>query len=95
MHETAPNSPYSITYTPATPAPQSTIHRQQRWVIPAFAARGTTLGTLQQALNDAKAAYHRSSDQVGGGSAEDAITVRLEGDALVIGFESRSGVDAS
>jgi len=85
---------YSQMLYPAPTPPSFTVRRQQRWVIPQFATRGTTLWTLQQAITEAKAAYHRSSEQTGGPTAEDAITARMEGDDLVVAFESSSGVSA-
>ncbi|KOX10182.1 hypothetical protein [Nocardiopsis sp. NRRL B-16309] len=80
---------------PIPSPPASTITRQQRWVIPGFGARGVTMWTLQNVLNEASAAYERSQEQTGAPAAADAITARVEGDSLVVSFESRSGVSAS
>lgn len=77
------------------PTPQATVHRQHRWVIPGFGARGTTMRTLQEVIGEAAAAYQGSQEQVGAPAATDAITARMEGDSLVISFESRSGVAAA
>jgi hypothetical protein len=74
------------------PTPQAaTVHRQHRWVIPGFGARGVTMWALQQVLNEAATAYQRAQDHVDAPAAADAITARMEGDSLVISFESRSG----
>ncbi len=80
---------------PVPTPPASTINRQQRWVIPGFGARGVTMWTLQQVLNEASTAYERSQEQTGAPAVADAITARMEGDSLVVSFESRSGVSAS
>lgn len=84
----------SFTKIHSTPAPSGTVHRQRRWVIPGFGARGTTMWTLQEVFGEAAAAYQKSQSEKGAPAAADAITARLEGDDLVISFESRSGVAA-
>ncbi|PRX91959.1 hypothetical protein [Allonocardiopsis opalescens] len=76
------------------PAPQSTTVRQQRWTIPDFAARGTTLWTLATVTAEARRVYQESQAQVGAAPADDAITLTLDGSDLVVSFESHSHAPA-